>query len=243
MKHENKFIDRTGEKHTTSEGYEITIIEYYRNDNCTILFQDGCVLTEKSYQHIRKGKIKNPYHPSVYGVGFFGEGVYKSINNSTYTKHYIIWKDMLGRSYDEKKRKKHPSYKNCTVDPRWHNFQIFAAWFEENYIEGFCLDKDILIKGNKVYSPETCCFVPYALNNLIKTGNNIYKSLNGRFKVQLSIRGNTCYLGCFSNKKEALQVFKRAKEAYIKELTNEWKNLITEQVYGALINYQVEIND
>jgi hypothetical protein len=71
---------------------------------------------------------------------------------------------MMMRCYSLKWSSKFPTYKDCIVDERWHNFQIFGEWFEENYVEGFELDKDILGKSSKIYSPETCCFVPQEIN-------------------------------------------------------------------------------
>ena len=77
---------------------------------------------------------------------------------------------MLERCYDTEHSYKFPTYENCIVCDEWLNYQNFARWFDINYyeIEGevMCLDKDILFKGNKIYSPKTCIFVPRGINNL-----------------------------------------------------------------------------
>ena len=98
--------------------------------------------------------------PSVQGVGFLGIGDYKASS-----PFYRIWADMFRRCYDLPWQKKFPTYKGCSVDPRWHNFQTFCDDFP--YIEGYQLwkesgadlDKDIKFPGNKIYSLQACKFV------------------------------------------------------------------------------------
>ena len=103
----------------------------------------------------------------IYGIGFIGVGNYKSRNKTGHTKAYNAWAAMLQRCYDSKLHLRNPTYKECSVIEEWYNFQNFAGWFEKNYIDGYQLDKDLLIKGNKIYSPETCCFVPKEINLIL----------------------------------------------------------------------------
>jgi hypothetical protein len=244
---ESKLKSRVGEKHTTNEGYEVEIIEYFSRLNCTIQFNNGVVVTNRVYQSIIKGNIKNTYHKSVHGVGYLGIGKY---NNKTHPKIYQTWRGMLGRGHYEKLQERRPTYKGCSVAEDWHNFQVFAEWFENNYKESYVLDKDILQKGNKIYSPETCCFVPQEINNLLikydsKRGKypiGIHK-VGNRFKVQLSINGIQAHLGYFKTIEEAFEAYKTAKEIYIEEMADKWRGQITEPTYQALINYTVEITD
>jgi hypothetical protein len=169
----SKIINRVGEKHITNEGYTIEIIEYFNRANCTIKFEDNNIVKNRKYPLITKGIIKNPLHKSVYDIGFRGVGKY---TRTTHPKIYQTWNSMLERGYDNDYQKRHPTYKNITVYEEWHNFQNFAKWWEENYnsetMQGWNLDKDILVKDNKIYSPETCCFVPQEIN-LLLTKNNI----------------------------------------------------------------------
>jgi hypothetical protein len=195
--------------------------------------------------------MKNPNLPTVYSIGFIGQGRYTSKNNGKINKIYDIWIGMLKRCYSEKFHIKQSTYKNCIVDGRWYNFQVFGDWFEENYREGFELDKDILKKGNKIYSPETCCFVPREINSLMLSCNKmrgiypigVSKTGNGKFKASYRARGKQITIGRYNNTKEAFEAYKEAKENYIKEVTEEYKNKITEACYQALINYKVEITD
>lgn len=77
---------------------------------------------------------------------------------------------MLERCYSARYQERKPTYKGCSVCDEWLNYQNFAKWYDDNYyeIKGeiMCLDKDILVKGNKIYSPENCVFVPNYINVL-----------------------------------------------------------------------------
>jgi hypothetical protein len=229
---------------TTNEGYEIEIIEYINSRNITIKFltnKENILKTE--LKEIKKGCIKNPYHNSVYEVGYFGVGLYNSN-----IKAYPIWYNMLSRCYSKKQQTKRPSYKGCTVAEEWHNFQVFAKWYEDNCVEDYHLDKDILIKGNKIYSPETCCFVPQEVNSLFtnsKRGNlpiGVRKN-NKNFIAQISTKEGRITTSVFTTPEEAFQAYKTTKEAYIKEVADKWKDKIGSRVYQAMYNYQVEITD
>jgi len=71
------------------------------------------------------------------------------------------WENMKQRCYSEIYQKQYPTYKGCYVCDEWLNdYETFKKWFYEHYKESFVLDKDILFEGNKIYSPETCCFCP-----------------------------------------------------------------------------------
>ncbi len=106
--------NRVGEKYTTNQGLVVKIIEYLSALNCTIQFEDGTVRYNIQYDNIQKGGVKNYYHKSVYGIGYYGEGKY--INSINHRKIYQTWVGMLERCYDEKFKETHPSYKEFTVD-------------------------------------------------------------------------------------------------------------------------------
>ena len=192
--------------------------------------------------------MKNKYKKTVYNVGFIGEGNYKITKNNQRTKASSVWKGMLQRCY--KRMDKWESYEHVTVCEEWYNFQNFAEWFENNYVEGWHLDKDILVKGNKVYSPDTCCFVPGEINYLfIKCDKKRGKCpigvsfVHNKFQVTLRKYGKTYNLGRYNTSEEAFEIYKEAKEKYIKDIANEWKDLISDKVYEAMYNYKVEITD
>lgn len=245
------FINRTGEKHLTKEKYWTTITECFNCKNCTIQFEDGTTLKNMRYDHIKEGSIRYPFHPSNYGIGYLGIGKYRIKIGDKFTKSGTIWSGVIRRCYNEKERNKFPSYIGVTICEEWKCFQNFAKWFEDNYIEGFHVDKDILIKGNKIYSPETCCFVPSEVNCIFTKSDKARGNLpigvslhkGGKFQAKMLKNKKQCYLGLFDTVEEAFQVYKTAKELWIKEVAKIWKSQITERCYQALINYQVEITD
>jgi hypothetical protein len=239
------FKDRTGEKYITNEGYEIEIIEYFNSLNCTIRFlYNGYTKYNVSFGCVKRGEIKNPFHISICGIGYFGVGYYKATVNKNTTPVYYKWVGMLQRCYNKNHQEKHPTYIDCTVVEEWHNFQVFAKWYEKNHIEGFELDKDILVKDNKIYSPETCCFVPSEINMLFSETGIKNKSLpkgvclnNGSGKKYICTFSKM-YLGKFDTIEETLKVYKEAKKQHIKEIADKWKDLIDPRVYNILINYK-----
>ena len=170
------------------------------------------------------------------------------------TKPYSTWKNMLNRCYSNYEYNQ-DSYEGCSVAPEWLLYSTFKQWFDENYKEGYHLDKDILVKGNKVYSPETCCFVPRQINALLISrkrdrGNlPIGLVLNKRNKnkiYQVQVCGRIPYsVGYFSTIDEAFRAYKREKEKIIKERATQYfqEGKITQRVYQALMEYQVEITD
>lgn len=207
-----------------------------------------------------KGELK-------YGVGVFEEGKFKArekLENGKYKTcgHYNAWMSMLDRCYntpsDSVRFKK---YTTCEVCKEWHYFQNFAEWYNEHYVDGYQLDKDILVKGNKVYSPETCCFVPQEINNLIENRDQdrgdypVGVSLNKTCKHSVSFRarcsvlegGKRLYksLGCFDTKEKAFEAYKVAKEKNVRSVISEYykDGKVSEKVYMALINYTVNIED
>ena len=188
---------------------------------------------------VGKYKRKN----KVWGRGKYSDEKYTSRINGIVTPEYTTWETMLQRCYDDKLHSRNPSYKDCEVCEEWLNYQNFAKWFEENYIEGFQLDKDILVKGNKIYSPETCCFVPQEINlaviKPIKERNlptGVYKHVN-KFVVHIKTNKKKKYIGIFSTVEEANDYYKKAKKEQLIELANKYKTKITNNTYFALVNY------
>ena len=135
-----------------------------------------------------------------------------------------------------------------------------GEWINENYYEipgeKMCLDKDILCKGNKVYSRELCIFVPQKINNLFIKRNNlrgnspIGVTLNssGSYEVKCNnAYGKYIYLGSYSTEEEAFRVYKQYKEEVIKEVIDSYEGKIPEPHYSrlktAMYNYKVEITD
>ena len=159
--------------------------------------------------------------------------------------YYVIWDNMVQRC------KSHINYTDIVVCEEWLNFSNFTEWMESNYnpetMQGWHLDKDILVKGNKIYSPETCCFVPQEINKTFTTKKRGVclgvVSVGKKFRSVISIKGVQNHLGYFKTYQEAFRAYKTAKENYIKEVADKWKDQIDPRVYEAMYNYQVEITD
>lgn len=244
-----KRINRIGETYTFKSGHLMKITEYFSNKNLTVQFCDGVIKIKIDYQNFIKGKVKNYNIPSFQGIGYLSYGVYNTIDNK---EAYEMWKSIITRCYNPKIYVKYTAYQDCSLHVSWHNFQNFAEWFEKNYIKGFHLDKDILYKGNKVYSAQTCCFVPREINNLFTLrkvlrgkqylGVFYYKHKN-KYCANIGLNNSQKNLGYFDTELEAFNAYKIAKEENIKRLANQFKSQITNQCYNALMNWKIEITD
>lgn len=247
---------RIGEENINNQGLKMKIIRYRMNKDIDVEFEDGWIARNKEYKNFKNKNIRNPYFPEVYGVGYIGEGKYPMSVKGKNTKIYDFWNNMFKRCYNDKIHEKFSTYKDCTVCEEWYNFQNFAEWYEENYYEvkgdTMCIDKDILLKGNKIYSSETCIFVPQRINKLF-TKNNKNR---GDYLIGVSKISNpnslkqyqatlTCLnkTKCFKTEIEAFNWYKEEKEKLIKEVADEYKDKIPEKLYEAMINWKVEIND
>lgn len=241
-----KRIDRTGEISYTSLGTKMKIIKYNNTDDLYVEFQDDYkIVAHGNYSDFKKGYIKNPYDKSIENVGYIGIGKY---SRKTHKVIYDKWAYMLNRCYNPYKLNKKQIYIDCYVCDEWHNFQNFAEWYEENYYEcneELHLDKDILIKGNKIYSPQTCIFIPHEINEYFSGINRIkgYRIINNKYIAYMQIDKKQKYLGSYKTKEEAISVYVTEKEKYIKILANKYKNIIPQHIYDIIYNYKVEITD
>lgn len=215
-------------------------------EDVTIHCRNGHTFTQTPDAHQRGQGC--PYCKAInkrrlkYGVGI------TDVLNAQHEKSYSIWNAMLSRCYNPISIKTDPTYIGCTVCNEWLTFSNFKRWFDENYVEGYQLDKDILVKGNKIYSPDTCCFVPKEINTLLtyRKRNNSGLPIgiarnNKRFMVKVHINNRQTYIGTFDSMQEASEAYIKAKESNIKRVATLYydKGKITEKVYIALMNWKV----
>ena len=227
-------------------------------DICTLEKHYIKEVPEKAKEEIKK--LAEKYNNNVIiTLGSLGAVVYE---NGKMTKCYEVWNHMLQRCYDSKYHEKYSTYKDCEVVEEWLNLQNFGNWFDDNYYEvkneKMCLDKDILNKGNKIYSPNNCIFVPDKINTLFVKCNKsrgdypigvCYHKSIGKFIARCSIydfktnKSKNKHLGYYDTPNEAFKIYKQFKEKYIKEVADCYKDFIPIKLYDAMYNYKIDIDD
>lgn len=238
-----------GDEFPTSCGVNCRVTRYESYRKITIQFMD-------EFQHeaitqgynLKSGKVKNPYHRSVFGVGFIGSGDYKVTIDGSLTREYITWRSMLSRCYYSGSAEKNNSYSGCSVSPDWHSLQVFAEWFHAQPFNslGYDLDKDVVVPGNRIYSAEACAFVPREINSLIVDRRKYRGDLpvgvsrgmrKGTFRAYSSVGGKFIHEGVYSTPEEAEAAYREAKKARVKQVAEAWKDRIDPRVYYALMRW------
>lgn len=258
---EKQITERLGEIQLNKQGCLMKIVEYNSAIDIVVEFQDERrARVHSTYQHFKNRGVKNPYYPSIYGIGIVGEKYLSYINNKQ-TKEYLAWKNILSRCYDSKVKEKLPTYKNAICCKEWLYYPNFHEWLysQENFNKWkngskWAVDKDILHKGNKVYSPENCCLVPENVNNMFVKRDNDRGDLpigvckvEDYFVVQCHnpFTNKQEFLGCRNNIDDAFHLYKTHKENLIKQIAKiEYsKDTITKECYEAMLKYEVALDD
>ena len=225
---------------------DVEVIEVLECSHCLIKFLDTGNLMEVANVCLINGKIKDN------GV------TYRRATAPTSTKEYRAWFGMTQRATNRKVQARYTTYKSCTISEDFKSFDYFKDWYNSQIgcdQDGWHLDKDLLFKGNKVYSAETCVLLPQQINNLITGANAIRgdlpkgvyydksKGINSRYRARVSQDGKYVCYGSYSNLDDAWLAYKEAKEAWVKVVAERWKDKIDPRAYNALLNYTVEWDD
>jgi hypothetical protein len=243
MKNGIKNTERIGEINYNNNGTLMKIISYRKSSDIVVEFQDKYKYTiNTTYSNFVRGNISNPYSKSVYGVGYIGIGRHPTHVNKINTYPYIVWKNILARCYYEKERYKYPAYVDCYMCEEWHNFQVFADWYEENYYNvgkgKMHIDKDIIKKDKKIYCPQYCLIVPQRINMIFMSKarkddlpNSIVQNMSGTYtayykKVKCGV-GNTI--------EEAIAEHDKQKRIHIRQVVEEYGNKLPSKVVNALL--------
>ena len=251
--------ERVGETVLQNCGELAFIVEYVNAKDITVQFKTTGELVKTEYSNFVRGGVKSHFTPSVFGVGITGLEPIRDENGELLSS-YKCWCSMLNRCYSAKFQEKRPSYIGCSVSDDWLYYPNFKKWYDNNYYEidnkTSQLDKDILIKGNKVYSPETCVFVPNFINLLFIKRQKLrgafpigvnYDKASKKYRAQLNIfkdgKKTRKNLGYFTTPEEAFNAYKRAKEDYIKKIADNYKDKIPAKLYQAMYSYRVDIDD
>ena len=239
---------------STSSG-NFKVVKYNGNRNVEVQFLNTGYEATVELVQVKRGNVKDPYLPSVFGIGILGTK-YPSKINGVLTKEYILWRNMLRRCYSDTCKKKQPTYKDCEASENFKSYEYFYEWCNKQI--GFSnkdwhLDKDLLTKGNKIYSESTCIFIPREINSLLTKctasrgehliGVHWCNTKKAFVAMVRKNKGKQEHLGYFKTELEAFRAYKTAKETFVKEQANKWKSQIDPRAYNALMNYQVEIDD
>ena len=249
------YKDCVGKVFKSLNSGDFKVLKYNDAKNVEIKFLKTGYETTVQLGSIKSGKVKDPYSPSVYGVGVAGTK-YQPTINGVKTKEYKLWQSMLERCYSDNSKKKYPTYEGCEVSDKLKSYEYFYEWCHKQVgfdNQGWHLDKDSLVKGNKVYSEDSCVFIPKEINTLLtKRESSRGEHLIGvhwcntkkAFVAQVNKnKGRSEYLGIFKTEIEAFNAYKQAKESFTKEQAEKWKDEIDDRAYNALMNYEVEITD
>lgn len=250
-KERNKVI-QGGKVYSTNSFGDLIVINYEKWDNVLVKFLNTGYITVARIGDIKDGKVSDRSVPTVFGVGILGDSITQI--NGKLRKDYNVWSNMLARCYCSCQQEIAPTYKGCSVSDNFKNYSYFQAWYnsQQGCDQDWFLDKDILVRGNKIYSEEVCVLVPREINNLFTKRQNhrgkypigvTVDKRGGNFFAQLNIGKERRKFGYSPTPEQAFQAYKEAKEAYIKEVANKWRGQIDERVYEALMNYEVEITD
>lgn len=200
------------------------------------------------FKEIPASKLSLSKRKLVYGVGLndASYAVTTKINSITLRcPIYVKWFNMLNRCYSDKFKENRPSYVDCSVASEWLVFSSFKLWMESHNWKGKELDKDLLIQGNKVYSPDTCLFIDKNINLLFissastrgnyRLGVSFHKR-EGKFRSTCSDgNGGSVYLGDFASDELAHNAYKKYKYNLIKELASKQD----EPTKSAMLNHVI----
>ena len=248
---QEEFIYRAREIH--GDKYDYSKVEYVNSTSkvCIICPTHGEFwMYPNNHLNQRQG-CQKCYHDRrktlVLGFGI-NDSTHLVMHGSKKELVYKTWSSMIRRCYSDKYHKVKPTYKDCKVCEEWRYFSNFERWFKQHYKDGYVLDKDILIQGNKIYSPDTCCFVPPYINGLL--ASNVKK--RGDYKIGVHLKDNKyiaqcdidkypTYIGRFDNENDAHEAYKKAKYGEIRRVAKGAleKGEINNRVYDALLNYKI----
>lgn len=238
-----------GKTFSTNYNGDVMVLKYEGYDKVLVKFILTGNTKYTSVAYLKNGVICDTEAPSLYGVGFTDTPC------KIEPRLHSIWNGMFSRCYNPNYHKKYVSYQDCEVAGDFKYLSKFISWakLQKGYNHtGYQLDKDILIKGNKVYSEDTCCFVPKDLNTLLTHRRKdkglypvgvSYKPRINKYIAQISRFKRVDHLGCFETPELAFLAYKKAKEDYIKEAAELYKEQIEPRVYDALLSYEVSIDD
>lgn len=257
----NKKQEREGMRKQNTFGEWMTLETYHDALHVDVLFDNGERVTVR-WKTFETGGVRNPYTPSVFGIGYLGKDDCPRTANGKADRVYMMWTHMMQRAYSENLKNRAPTYRDCEVAPEWLNYSTFykdvlrmcpkvydkTAQYE--------LDKDLICKGNKTYGPKTCCFLPGELNTMLTQANAIrgdlpvgvvFENHHGKpcYRAQISRlgTGQPLWRKRFKTPEEAFNWYAEHKKAYLLERAEYWKDYLSPEAYAALLRWEVDRGD
>lgn len=242
--HYNTKTERIGEKTTTHQGFEIEIVEYNSATDVIVEFNDRYHSRKKTlYLYFKNQQVQCPSCFVLYDKAIAYKEDIKN-NKIAYEKY----RAMFDRCYG-KQDGNNVAYKGCEVCEEWFKFENFVTWFNDNYYEidgqTMELDKDLFGNG-KLYSPQTCIFLPHRINSIFTRSENRRKKnkdLPKGVHTHKRQNGSTCYRvlrlrkDClFDNVEDAERAYKEIEQKRKIELAEEYKDYIPKKLYDFLIS-------
>lgn len=140
------------------------------------------------------------------------------LGTKLYPKAYSVWSSILRRVSGKGK----PCYYGVSVCAEWLTFSVFKEWFDDNYVDGWAIDKD-LFGDSTIYSPDTCCFIPKRLNSmLVGLGSSgVEPVVGGKWRASISIDSKTTHIGVYDTEDEAHTAYTEVKLNRLLEVAQE----------------------
>lgn len=224
----NTIDNYTGRVFTSNNCGDFIVTEYFNYDKILIVFLNTGYRMLARANNIGKGEVKDPYAPSIINIGYIGVGPY-SVDGSPFERMiYSRWRGILDRCYVKREG-------NKTVNFEWFNFQYFAAWFMSEFytvpyysMYDMTVDKDILCPGNEEYGPYKCLILPGFINSKVQLREFDRNRINMLLTGQMS-------------QFEIIKLFryKESREARVRLLADEHRNILPFHVYSAIKQYRM----
>lgn len=240
---------KVGDIYKNKQGVDLVVVNYESSKRITVEVQGP-----KKHEllvtsgNLKKGYVNDRYSPSAAGVGILGD-----FPVDVKSKCYRTWYHILKRCYTPHTEQIALHYGDCWVADDWHHIENFGSWIEQQkWEENWHIDKDLLVKGNKVYSENTCCMVPVEINNFLTLRRNhrglypvgvTYHERLDKYEASVSENGSPKYLGVYHTADQAFYVYKEYKQFLAKGLASKWEGIVDDKVCAALLKYEVMNND
>lgn len=230
---------KVGDVFTANNGEQYEVIEYMDSTNVTVRFFKTGYINTTATVNIRKGSVGDPLLPRLHG-NFIGIGPHNEGNSPTVNYR---WKGIHERS----------GYSGgiITVCDEWLNYQNFYAWSEKQIghnSKEYEIDKDLLVPGNTLYSPETSCYLPGKINSLKfnrTTKENGYPmgvsdcKLTGKYRVRWRDANGVAWEERVLTLDYAIEMIAETKRKTILLVAEEYKSRIDPRAYQALVHWNI----